>query len=227
MLYKKLNNKEDIMKYWIFIITSIVGIVMISIGVAKSIEFNNRTKNYLSTDGRISYVEEREFYNNDSHMTSKGYKAVYEYNVGGTTYTIEDKIYRQMKMKKGKKVKIKYNKTQPKQAYADEMTDWNLVLIVLGAMSMVIALIIYVNTFTNIDKRVKDLIGAMAIGSLLISFSWVFIDNGLVSGFGKLALYFFGLVGLFAIIIGPINFIKSRRKKYKIKDKYKYEESIF
>ena len=227
MLYKKLNNKEDIMKYWIFIITSIVGIVMISIGVAKSIEFNNRTKNYLSTDGRISYVEEREFYNNDSHMTSKGYKAVYEYNVGGTTYTIEDKIYRQMKIKEGKKVEIKYNRTQPKQAYADEMTDWNLVLIVLGAMSMVIALIIYVNTFTNIDKRVKDLIGAMAIGSLLISFSWVFIDNGLVSGFGKLALYFFGLVGLFAIIIGPINFIKSRRKKYKIKDKCKYEESIF
>lgn len=152
----KLNNKKvklifNIVLICMFVPWFIAGIAFIAVSSYSNISDNNKSKNYLETEGKISG------YNNCTYDDEEGElcNAIYEYVVNGITYKGSPNL---SSNKSGFKetITVKYNPNNPNEYVMD--SGWNNLLI-FG-----ILLVVFVSTL-------------FIVGEILLKILFKKIDN--------------------------------------------------
>ena len=127
---------------WLYVVLGGFGLILLIVGILMLV-FRNKKKDRctIQSIARVCDVKVKQEKDDEPVV----YCPVYEYEYNGKEYKAEDsKEYKKMP-KKGKKLTIYINPEKPKEYYVKSFakTMTSIIFIVLGAILMVMAIVLY------------------------------------------------------------------------------------
>lgn len=228
VIKKKLLNQKDItnnkkvktktksnIDFRILISTLLViaallsGIAMLFFGIRDTYKLNNKTKNYITTNG---YYYDYNIFNTDKYGTT--YKLTYIYTVNGKEYTVSTDYGTNYIPDKNSSREIKYNPNNPEEAIITGTNSKNGLIFMggfftFGSFTFILAGLSVLGCF---DKFKIDIIGAY-IGCVFftIGIGIILFQNGTTTSFIE-TIKSFGLwilIPIMLVIVGIHQFVKS------------------
>lgn len=137
----------------IFVLASwfLIGLFFIGVSSYSSITDNNKSKNYLETEGKLVSYENCQYDDGDELCSG-----VYEYTVSGVTYKGSPNL---LSNRSGFKqtIIVKYNPNNPNEYVIDSGWNW---LLIVGIIIVSVVVVIFISvklSIKNSSKKVKNI----------------------------------------------------------------------
>lgn len=129
----------------------LIGLFFIGVSSYSSITDNNKSKNYLETEGKLVSYENCQY--DDGNELCSG---VYEYAVSGVTYKGSPNL---LSNRSGFKqtIIVKYNPNNPNEYVIDSGWNW---LLIVGIIMVTVVVVIFISvklSIKNSSKKVKNI----------------------------------------------------------------------
>lgn len=201
-------NFKIIVSCFLVLSVLIIGIICLFVGIHNTYKLNEKTKNYMITDG---YLKDYHIYNIDEDGTT--YQLIYTYQVDEKEYTITTDYGVGYIPESNSIRKVKYNPNNPSEAILVGTNSSNFLIyfgafFTLGGMVFVLAVLHIKGVF---DKFKFDVIGAyIGIVFFIVGIGIIVLQNGTSSSFietiKSMGLWF--LIPIMFIIVGGVQTIK-------------------
>lgn len=137
----------------IFVLASwfLIGLFFIGVSSYSSITDNNKSKNYLETEGKLVSYENCQYDDGDELCSG-----VYEYTVSGVTYKGSPNL---LSNRSGFKqtIIVKYNPNNPNEYVIDSGWNWLLIVGIIIVSVVVVIFISVKNSIKKLSKKVKNI----------------------------------------------------------------------
>lgn len=137
----------------IFVLASwfLIGLFFIGVSSYSSITDNNKSKNYLETEGKLVSYENCQYDDGDELCSG-----VYEYTVSGVTYKGSPNL---LSNRSGFKqtIIVKYNPNNPNEYVIDSGWNWLLIVGIIIVSVVVVIFILVKNSIKKLSKKVKNI----------------------------------------------------------------------
>lgn len=144
---KKAKHITSAILIWILIPEFLIGLAFIGVSLYSNITDNNKSKNYLETEGKLVSYENCQYDEDGEELCS----AIYEYTVNGATYKASpNRISNHSDFKQT--ATVKYNPNKPSEYVMN--SGWNGLLIA-GIIMVIVVLVIFISVKTFIKKLSK------------------------------------------------------------------------
>ncbi|MFA6829036.1 MAG: DUF3592 domain-containing protein, partial [Saccharofermentanales bacterium] len=159
----RINPTQKRSSIGIVIIIIIVGVVLLAMGVYQNIDRSNKKEYYIATTGVL--VDE-EVSRSDRDLSAP----VYEYQVEGQTYSYNSSVSTNGSNKTGQEVTIRYNPSNPNEAFVDSAVSPSVLLIALGGLFLLAGTLGLVSNAKSLDKSKRDFLIGINAGLMFMGF---------------------------------------------------------
>lgn len=129
----------------------LIGLFFIGVSSYSSITDNNKSKNYLETEGKLVSYENCQY--DDGNELCSG---VYEYAVSGVTYKGSPNLFSNRSGFK-QTIIVKYNPNNPNEYVIDSGWNW---LLIVGIIIVSVVVVIFISvklSIKKLSKKVKNI----------------------------------------------------------------------
>ena len=148
---KKVKGITSVILIFVLAPWFLIGLFFIGVSSYSSITDNNKSKNYLETEGKLVSYENCQY--DDGNELCSG---VYEYTVSGVTYNGSPNL---LSNRSGFKqtIIVKYNPNNPNEYVIDSGWNW---LLIVGIIIVSVVVVIFISvklSIKNSSKKVKNI----------------------------------------------------------------------
>lgn len=148
---KKVKGITSVILIFVLAPWFLIGLFFIGVSSYSSITDNNKSKNYLETEGKLVSYENCQY--DDGNELCSG---VYEYTVSGVTYKGSPNL---LSNRSGFKqtIIVKYNPNNPNEYVIDSGWNW---LLIVGIIIVSVVVVIFISvklSIKNSSKKVKNI----------------------------------------------------------------------
>ena len=148
---KKVKGITSVILIFVLAPWFLIGLFFIGVSSYSSITDNNKSKNYLETEGKLVSYENCQY--DDGNELCSG---VYEYTVSGVTYKGSPNL---LSNRSGFKqtIIVKYNPNNPNEYVIDSGWNW---LLIVGIIMVTVVVVIFISvklSIKNSSKKVKNI----------------------------------------------------------------------
>lgn len=148
---KKVECITSVILFFVLAPWFLIGLFFIGVSSYSSITDNNKSKNYLETEGKLVSYENCQY--DDGNELCSG---VYEYAVSGVTYKGSPNL---LSNRSGFKqtIIVKYNPNNPNEYVIDSGWNW---LLIVGIIMVSVVVVIFISvklSIKNSSKKVKNI----------------------------------------------------------------------
>ncbi len=148
---KKVKCITSVILIFVLALWFLIGLFFIGVSSYSSITDNNKSKNYLETEGKLVSYENCQY--DDGNELCSG---VYEYTVSGVTYKGSPNL---LSNRSGFKqtIIVKYNPNNPNEYVIDSGWNW---LLIVGIIIVSVVVVIFISvklSIKNSSKKVKNI----------------------------------------------------------------------
>lgn len=141
---KKIKHIPNIILIVIIAPWFLIGLAFIGISAYSTISDNNKTKNYLETEGKLISYDNCEYDEDGDELCN----AIYEYTINGITYKGSPNLLSNRSEFK-QVATVKYNPDNPSEYVMN--AGWNNLLI-FGIIMIIVVLIIFISVKNSLKK---------------------------------------------------------------------------
>lgn len=124
------------------IVVLIIALGLLAGGIAYTVNMTNKTKDYVKVDSTVVDIVEVRVSDDDGGMKTL-YSEIVEYVVDGKTYSAKNTSASNMPKKKGEKITISYNPSNPSEYVFQENTVMlAAILFVMGAVFGIVGIVL-------------------------------------------------------------------------------------
>lgn len=148
---KKVKCITSVILIFVLVPWFLIGLFFIGVSSYSSITDNNKSKNYLETEGKLVSYENCQY--DDGNELCSG---VYEYKVSGVTYKGSPNL---LSNRSGFKqtIIVKYNPNNPNEYVIDSGWNW---LLIVGIIIVSVVVVIFISvkiSIKKLSKKVKNI----------------------------------------------------------------------
>ena len=129
----------------------LIGLFFIGVSSYSSITDNNKSKNYLETEGKLVSYENCQYDDGDELCSG-----VYEYTVNGVIYKGSPNLLSNCSGFK-QTIIVKYNPNNPNEYVIDSGWNWLLIIGIIMVSVVVLIFISVKNSIKKLSKKVKNI----------------------------------------------------------------------
>lgn len=148
---KKVKCITSVILIFVLVPWFLIGLFFIGVSSYSSITDNNKSKNYLETEGKLVSYENCQYDDGDELCSG-----VYEYTVSGVTYKGSPNL---LSNRSGFKqtIIVKYNPNNPNEYVIDSGWNW---LLIVGIIIVSVVVVIFISvklSIKKLSKKVKNI----------------------------------------------------------------------
>lgn len=148
---KKVKCITSVILIFVLVPWFLIGLFFIGVSSYSSITDNNKSKNYLETEGKLVSYENCQYDDGDELCSG-----VYEYTVSGVTYKGSPNLLSNCSGFK-QTIIVKYNPNNPNEYVIDSGWNWLLIVGIIMVSVVVVIFISVKNSIKKLSKKVKNI----------------------------------------------------------------------